>query len=56
MFKDAKIFDLRKEEATRAMSQAIDADTAAIETAGLNIKYQEELHCFLDMEDLPIDF
>ena len=51
LIKDGKLFDLSKEEPTRTMSQAIDADAAAIEQVGLNIKYQEELRRFLDRRD-----
>ena len=36
LIKDAKIFDVSKKEPMRAMWQAINADAAAIEQAGLN--------------------
>jgi len=41
--KDAKIIDLNKDEPVREISKQSDADKAAFEQAGYDIKYQEEL-------------
>ena len=43
--------ELSKEEPTRTISKATEANEAAIEQVGLDIKYQEELRHFLDQKD-----
>ena len=49
--KDLEVFDMSKEEPARVISSEADATKAALEQTGLDIKYQEELRCFLNQKD-----